>query len=273
MSPLAIFRERWPIIGMVHLAPLPGSPRAEALNVGAVLEAADRDARALLEGGVDGILVENYGDAPFFPGRVPPITVAAMAAIIGTLVGRVECPVGVNVLRNDGRAALAIAVACGARFLRANVLAGTASVGEGILRGMAHALLRERRALGAPVAIWADLRVKHAATIAPRPLQVEARELVERAGADVVIVSGEATGAAPATGFLEEVRRAIPGVPCVLGSGLTAENAAVLAPLADGAIVGTSLKVGGVATNPVDPARVRSLVAAVRRARMNRVEE
>jgi membrane complex biogenesis BtpA family protein len=266
--PLTIFRSGRPIVGMVHLAPLPGSPRFEggAGGIGAILEAAERDARDLAEGGVDGLLVENYGDAPFIPGRVPPITVAAMSAIVSALVARLGLPVGVNVLRNDGCAALAIAAACGARFVRVNVLAGTAFAGEGVLRGMAHRLLRERRALGADVALWADLRVKHATPAAPRALDVEARELVGRAGADVVILSGEATGAAPSAAFLEEVRRAIPRAPLVLGSGLTSENARLLAPLVDGAIVGTSVKVGGVASNPVDPARVRDLVGAVRAA-------
>ncbi len=268
---LAIFSARWPLVGMVHLPPLPGSPRWPALAGGRALDAAlasaERDARALVEGGVDGLLVENYGDAPFVPGRVPPVTVAAMAAIARALVERFDLPIGVNVLRNDARAALAVATASGARFIRVNVLAGTAAAGEGILRGMAHALLRERRALDARVAIWADLRVKHATPIAPRALDVEARELVDRAGADVVILSGAATGASPDAGFLEAVRRAIPASPCVLGSGLTAENAVALFPLVDGAIVGSDLKVDGVAANRVDPARVRALVTAVREHR------
>ncbi len=268
---LGIFSERWPLVGMVHLPPLPGSPRWTAPAGGraldAALAAAERDARALVDGGVDGLLVENYGDAPFVPGRVAPVTVASMAAIARALVERFDRPVGVNVLRNDARAALAVAAASGARFIRVNVLAGTASAGEGILRGMAHALLRERRALDARVAIWADLRVKHATPIAPRALDVEARELVGRAGADVVILSGAATGASPDAAFLETVRRAIPSAPRVLGSGLTAANAAALFPLVDGAIVGSDLKVDGVAGNPVDPARVRALTSRVRELR------
>jgi membrane complex biogenesis BtpA family protein len=275
---LSLFPVRWPLVGMVHLPPLPGSPRWTAAPAAggaldATLAAAERDARALVEGGVDGLLVENYGDAPFVPGRVPPVTVASLAAVVRALVDRFDVPIGVNVLRNDGRAALAVAAACGAAFIRVNVLAGTVSAGEGILRGMAHALLRERRALGAPVAIWADLRVKHATPIAPRALDVEARELVERAGADVVILSGAATGSAPDTGFLDAVRRAIPTAPRVLGSGLSAANSGALFPLVDGAIVGSDMKADGVAANPVDPARVRALVAAVRERRAVRTQE
>ncbi len=263
---LAMFGSPWPLIGMVHLAPLPGSPRFGG-SVDAVLDAAGRDAAALIEGGVDGVMVENFGDAPFVPGRVAPVTVAAMSVVVRRIVEAVPCPVGVNVLRNDARSALAIAAACGARFLRVNVLTGVAVAGEGTLRGMAHALLRERRALGVDVAIWADLRVKHAAPLAPRPLEVEARELVGRGGADVVILSGVATGAAPEGAFLAEARAAIPSAPRILGSGLAAQNAAALLPLVDGAIVGTSVKAGGVTTNPVDAERVRALVAAVRALR------
>lgn len=260
------FGAAWPIVGMMHLSPLPGSPRSEA-SIEAIVEAAGRDAMALVEGGVDGILVENYGDAPFLAGRVPAATVAAMAIVVRRLVETVRRPVGVNVLRNDGRSALAVAAAAGARFIRVNVLAGAAVSGEGVLRGMAASLLRERRALGADVAIWADLRVKHAAPLAARPLDVEARELVERGGADVAILTGEATGDAPSPAFLAAARAALRGAPCVLGSGLTAENASDLLPLVDGAIVGTGLKEDGVTTARVDARRVEALLAVVKRMR------
>jgi hypothetical protein len=266
VSAAAPFDAAWPIVGMVHLPPLSGSPRSAAA-IDAILESAMRDAARLVEGGVDGVLVENYGDTPFAPGRVPAVTVAAMAIVVRRLVESLRCPVGVNVLRNDGRSALEIAAASGARFVRVNVLAGVAVAGEGLLRGMAHELLRARRALGADVAIWADLRVKHAAPLAARPLEVEARELVERAGADVVVLSGGATGTAPDRAFLDAVRRATPSSPRVLGSGLTAQNAGEIVPLVDGAIVGTSVKEGGETSRAVSPERVRALVAAVALAR------
>lgn len=256
----------FPIIGMVHLAPLPGSPRA-ALSVGEIAELAAGDARALLDGGASALLVENYGDTPFVPGRVDAVTVAAMSVIVARVVATGGAPVGVQVLRNDALSALAVAAATGARFIRVNVFAGLAVAGEGLLRGASHAVLRRRRALGAAVEVWADFRAKHAAPLGERDAKVELAELSGRAGAHAIVVSGAATGSAPDPEYLASVRRAAPGARLILGSGLSEENAAALAPFVDGAIVGTSVKQGGVTSNPVDAARVRRLVDAVRRGR------
>jgi hypothetical protein len=265
VSRLSIFTRRFPLIGMVHLGPLPGSPLYEA-PLSAIIDAAERDARALCDGGIAGLLVENYGDTPFFGGRVPPVTVATMAVVVSRIVAWSPVPVGVQVLRNDARGALAVAVASGALFLRVNVFAGVAVAGEGLLRGDAAALLRERRALGADVAIWADFRAKHAAPLGARSDEVELAELAGRAHADAIVVSGEATGAAPDPAALARIRAAARDASLVLGSGLSAENAGALIPHVDAAIVGTSVKRGGVTTNPVDPASVRALVEAVEEA-------
>jgi membrane complex biogenesis BtpA family protein len=186
-----------------------------------------------------------------------------MAVAVRRIVEISAVPVGVQVLRNDALSAIAIAAATGAAFIRVNVLAGLAVAGEGLLRGEAHAVLRVRRALAPRVAIWADFRAKHAAPLAERGFEVELAELVGRAGADVVVVSGEATGVAPAADYVARVRAAAPRAPLILGSGLSIEGAAQLAPLVDGAIVGTSVKSGGVTTNPVDAGRVRALAGAV----------
>jgi uncharacterized protein len=252
---------------MVHLAPLPGSPRA-ALSIAEIGDAAERDAIALIEGGVSALLIENYGDAPFQPHHVSAVTVAAMSVLVSRVASAAGAvPIGVQVLRNDARSALAIAVATGARFIRVNVFAGLAVAGEGLLRGDAHNVLRLRRALGADVAVWADFRAKHAAVVGERPADVELAELSGRAGADAIIVSGAATGSAPDVAYLESVRRAAPRARLVLGSGFSGENAAKLAPHVDAAIVGTSVKKDGVTTNPVDLTRVRALVDAVAKAR------
>lgn len=258
--------EAFPIIGMVHLAPLPGSPRSE-LGVAQIAELAVSDARALLEGGASALLVENFGDTPFLPRRVEPVTVAAMSVIVARVVEASPAPVGVQVLRNDAHSALAIAAATGARFIRVNVFAGLAVAGEGLLRGESHSILRRRRALRAPVEIWADFRAKHAAPVGEREAKVELAELSGRAGADAIVVSGTATGSAPDTGYLAAIRRDAPGARLILGSGLALENAVALAAFVDGAIVGTSVKRDGVTSNPVDAARVRQLVEAVRKAR------
>lgn len=253
----------WPLIGMVHLRPLPGSPRDDG-RLDATVAAAVADAEALVAGGAAAVLVENYGDAPFFPGRVPPVTVAALTRCVLAVRAAVAVPVGVNVLRNDGRAALAIAAVCGARFVRVNVLTGAMVTDQGVIEGAAHTLLRERRALGADVRILADVAVKHAAPLAATSLSRAAADTAARGLADALLVSGGGTGEAPLAAAVAEVAAAAPeGVPVLLGSGLTPESAPALVPGSAGAIVGTWLKRDGVVTAPVDRDRVRALVAAV----------
>jgi len=251
------------LVGVVHLLPLPGSPRA--VDLSRALEAAVADAEALVEGGADALIVENFGDAPFFAGAVPPVTVAAMTRCVDAVVARAGArPVGVNVLRNDATSALSIAHTCGAAFVRVNVHVGAMVTDQGLIEGRAAETLRLRDQLGAAVAIWADVCVKHA-----RPLgggcdiAAEARDAVHRGLADAIIVTGEATGAAADPGRLATVRDAVPGTPLYVGSGVEPGAVEALRPHADGAIVGTWLKRDGQVANPVDAARVATLRAAL----------
>lgn len=253
------------IIGMVHLPPLPGSPRWDG-SMDKVVAAALADARALAEGGVDAVLVENFGDAPFTPGRVEPATVAAMSVVAGEV--RKALPrthLGVNVLKNDARAALAVAAAVGAAFIRVNVHAGAVLADQGVVQSDAYGTLRDRRLLGVDVAILADVGGKHAVPLAPVETEQMARDLVHRGLADALVVSGAATGQATPLGEVKRVRSAVPDVPLLIGSGVTAETAAELLSVADGLIVGTSVKRDGDVRQPVDRARVEKLVAAARR--------
>ncbi|QDU84449.1 Putative sgc region protein SgcQ [Planctomycetes bacterium Pla163] len=250
------------LVGVVHLRALPGSPGCGAASgarpLDEVLRLAVADARALAEGGVDAIVVENFGDTPFFAERVPPETVAAMTLATEAVRAAVggDLAIGVNVLRNDVRSALAIAAATGAAFVRVNVHVGTAVTDQGIVNGRAARTLRARAALVPGCAIWADVHVKHAVPLGGGEIGDAARETFERGRADGLIVSGVATGSAPDPGDLERVRSAVPVAPLLIGSGLTLENAADLCRFADGAICGTALKVGGDVGAPVDPARV-----------------
>jgi len=246
------------LIGVVHLPPLPGSPRAAA-SIDACLEQARRDARALVDGGADGVIVENFHDAPFFAESVPPITVAAMTAICRELRAGIPVEMGINVLRNDAEAALAVAVASGAEFIRVNVHTGAMLTDQGIVTGRAAETLRLRRALGAErVRIMADVLVKHAVPLGPQQLADAVADAVERGLADAVIVTGSATGAAASP---EDVRRAAAATtaPVYVGSGISAENAGTYVPPAAGVIVGSWLKLDGIVGNPVDQARVREL--------------
>jgi membrane complex biogenesis BtpA family protein len=262
-----------PLFGVVHLPPLPGSPGWVAAGRPPTRELVDHavaDARAFLAAGFDGLVVENYGDVPFFKECVPPETVAALtrcAAAVVDVCG--DRPVGINVLRNDARAALAIAVAAGARFVRVNVHSGAAVTDQGLVEGRAADTLRLRDALGASrsVAIVADVHVKHARPLAQdETIEQAAKDAAERGLADGLVVSGAATGDAPDPDLARRVRAACPGVPLLLGSGLTPQNAAALARHLDGAIAASAAREQGKAGRPVDPARAKALVLAWRSA-------
>ena len=251
------------LIGMVHAGPLPGSPRWDGSMEHLVAAAVD-DARALVDNGMDALLIENYGDAPFTPGRVEPATVAGLAVIAQEIRRAVpQTPLGINVLKNDARAALAIACAVGARFIRVNVHAGAVLADQGLVHSDAYGTLRDRRLLGVEIAIFADVGGKHAVPLAPVDLEQHARDLTHRGLADGLVVSGQATGTATPIEDLKRVRSAVPDVPLLVGSGVTPETAEELLSVADALIVGTALKRDGNVNEPVDPDRVRRLVAAV----------
>jgi uncharacterized protein len=248
------------LFGMVHLRALPGAPLFEG-SLDAVIDAALADVRALAEGGVDGYVVENFGDRPFFKNRVEAETIAAMTRVVAELARAVALPFGVNVLRNDARAALAVAAAAGAAFIRVNVHAGAVVADQGIIEGKAAATMRLRAALCPNVVVFADHMVKHAVPLAAVDELQSARDLRLRALADAIVVSGAETGAPADPARLRRLREALPDVPLVVGSGLTAENAARFAD-ADAAIAGTSVKQDGAVEAPVDRERVARLAAA-----------
>jgi membrane complex biogenesis BtpA family protein len=254
------------VIGMVHLRALPGSPRWDGDMTG-VLRAALDDARALAEGGADAIMVENHGDVPFTAGRVDAASVAGMAVAVAEIRRQVRLPIGVNVLKNDVRSALAVAASTDARFVRVNVHVGAVVADQGIIQSEAHDSLRYRRLLGVSVAILADVQAKHGMPLAPVPIEQEARDCFARGLADALVVSGVATGEPTPMSDLKRVRGAVPEAPLLVGSGASPETVAELLSVADGVIVGTSIKRDGRLSNPVDAERVRRLVAAARGAR------
>jgi membrane complex biogenesis BtpA family protein len=262
-----LFGSSRPIIGVVHLLPLPGSPRWEG-SIQKVLEHAVGDAKALAAGGVNGIIVENFGDAPMRKDSVGPETVSAMtlaAEAVNRVIGGI--PLGINVLRNDARAALAIACVTGARFIRVNVHTGAMVADEGIIEGRADETLRLRRLLGADVKIFADVLVKHAVPLGRQDLWHAARTARERGLADALIVAGPMTGEATSAGDVATVKDAVRDAPVLVGSGVDETNIEEMLSIADGAIVGTSLKRDGKVYNPVDPARVKRLVSMAQQMR------
>ena len=259
----ALFGKKKVIIGMVHLQALPGAPRYEN-NIGAVIEAALTDAAALEQGGVDGIMIENFFDAPFFKDHVPPETVAAMTRVITTIRQKTNLPLGVNVLRNDGISALAIAAACETQFVRINIVSWAMLADQGIIEGRAAEIARYRKMLGANVLIFTDCLTKHAEPLAPMQMEWVALDTWERGGADALVISGKATGYATDLGDVIAARKGASDAPLLIGSGVNVENVHDFLPTVDGVLVGTSLKVDGHVENPVDVARVRAIVDKVR---------
>jgi membrane complex biogenesis BtpA family protein len=251
------------LIGTVHLLPLPGSPGFGG-DLDVVREAALRDARAFKQGGVDALIVENFGDAPFLPGRVQPHTAAVMTLIAREVADASALPIGINVLRNDGIAALGIARAVGATFVRVNVFTGVVATDQGIIQGEAHNLLRYRSLIGSDAAILADVHVKHGRPLDGDDIVQAAEEAYRRGRADALVVTGPASGASPASADLEALKKALPDAPLVAGSGLDPDNASRIFKHARAAIVGTWCKKGGDITAPVDVDRVSRLVQSVR---------
>ena len=250
------------LIGMVHLGPLPGSARSVPLDE--TINRAVSDAVDLVDAGFDALMIENFGDAPFFAVDVPKVTIAAMTRAIAAIAAEIEVPFGVNVLRNDALGALAVAAATGAHFIRINVLSGSMSTDQGPIIGRATEVARLKAALTPDVAILADVMVKHAAPPPGLTLEQAAADLWERAGADGIIVSGTGTGEALDRRDLDTVHATVPDAPLYAGSGVTEDTVADILTVCAGVIVGTATKIDGVTANRVDPVRARAIVEAAK---------
>ena len=264
-----IFDQPKPIIGVIHLPPLPGAPRYDGQPVEDIYQAGVTDALAMSQAGIDGIIVENASDLPFArPEAIGHETVAALSAACVRVRDAVELPIGITCVANGVMPALAIAKAVGARFVRANQWANAYVANEGIINGPAGEALRYRSAIGAhDVKVFADVHVKfgaHAIT-SDRTVSEQARD-AEFFDADVLIGSGQRTGSPTETGEIRSIQAGT-SLPVLVGSGLDVDNAAELLSVADGAIVGSSLKYGGTWWNPVDPAIARRLMKVVRSVR------
>jgi membrane complex biogenesis BtpA family protein len=266
-----IFYTANPVIGVVHLLPLPTSPRWSG-RLETVIAQAEQEATALAAGGVDGIIIENYYDAPFAKSQVDPAVVSAITVVVQRLKNLVSLPLGLNVLRNDAHSALAIAACVESPFIRVNVWTGAMVTDQGLIEGNAHQLLRYRRELGSNTKIFADVLVKHAHPLEPTTLTASVNDAVERGLADGIILSGWATGHPPDLQELELARALAPHVPLFIGSGANLDNIGRLIQAVDGVIVASSLKRhskgvthinGQPSYAPIDPIRVRNFVDTV----------
>jgi len=256
-----MFDSEKPVIGMLHAPALLGSPKYQK-NRKAILDFVLKDAQTLHEGKVDGLLLENYGDMPFFSGKVPCETVAHLSLLARAVKNTFSIPLGINVLRNDAKSALAIAKVAGAQFIRVNILTGARLTDQGIIEGKAHEVFRYREQIGAShIKIFADISVKSSWSLANRTVEEEVSDTLKRAGADGLIVSGMSTGRPVDLKHLELVKSLSPKTPVWVGSGVDEKNIKTLSQWADGFIVGSSLKPQ--IESPVEESRVIELMKAL----------
>jgi len=252
-----------PFLGVVHLHPLPSSAATPGEGFEGVVDQALRDAEALVKGGVDGVMVENFGDAPFHKGTrtdpVPPDVPAGLAVIADRIRREWGVPIGINCLRNDAIAALGAAAVSGARWVRVNVLTGSYVTDQGQIDGEAARVQRYQKQLGVDVQLLADFMVKHATPLGGLDPVAGARDLAERSGASGMILTGSRTGSPVDPALLDTVRAAVGEFPIWIGSGMDLDSASTLWPMCDGAIIGSSLQAGGVAGQAVEEQRVRAM--------------
>lgn len=264
MSFTGLFTVERPIIGMVHLLALPGAP-AYGGDIDAIYARAYDDAQALAGAGVDALIVENFNDEPFRVGEPEAYDLALMAAITRDIVRRVSLPVGVNVQFNAWGAEIAIAAMCRAQFVRVEVFVDRVISAMGVIDPCAAQIMRYRAALGAKhVQLWADIQTKYTTNITPQPLTQSAKD-AQAAGADALIVTGAATGSATPLDAVVSVKEVV-RLPVLVGSGTSLANVRESLHIADGAIVGSSLKVDGVVANPVSLDRTQAFMRAAREA-------
>lgn len=257
-----LFPQSKPVIGCIHLLPLPGSP-AYGGSMEQVYATALSEAEVYKLNGIEGVIIENFRDNPFFPGRLPAETIAALSGVSREVVNNFDGPVGINALRNDAEAAMAVAVASGAKFIRVNVHTGAAVTDQGIIEGRAYETLRLRKNLQSNVLIFADVHVKHASPLGSRNIELETIENTERGLANAIITTGEATGAETRAETVQMVKQNT-HLPVLIGSGTTTDNIHKLHLLADGFIVGSFFKKEGKAGNTIDADRVKRFMERYR---------
>ncbi len=266
-----LFSQPKPVIGVIHVGALPGTPR-NTQTMSELVTAARREAKLYRESGIDGLAIENMHDVPYLRGEVGPEIVAAMTAIAievkGEVKGENHLPVGIQILAGANVEAMAVAHAAGLDFIRAEGYAYAHVADEGLIQASAARLLRYRRMIGATrVQVWADVKKKHSAHAITADVSLgTTAETVEFMGADCVIVTGNVTGEPPRPADVKEAK-AHCRIPVILGSGISADNLSDFFYEADGFIVGSSFKVNGHWSNTIDPSRVERFITIVSKLR------
>ena len=250
------------LIGMVHLQPLPGSPQW-AGNMKNLTQTALHDAHNLIKGGCDAIIVENMGDVPYVKNNIAPETFAAMTLVVEKIV-QLGIPTGIQILAAANEQALSMAYVSGAAFIRVEGFAYAHVADEGWIDACAGMLLRKRSQLRAAVSIWSDVQKKHASHSVTADLSLgDIAQGNKFCGADALVVTGKETGKSTNPENVKEAKKS--GLPVIVGSGVTPNDAPLLAQHANGLIVGSWLKKDGDWRNRVDVSRVKTLASILRK--------
>ncbi|MCB0637652.1 MAG: BtpA/SgcQ family protein [Lewinella sp.] len=265
-----LFPSPYPLIAMIHLGALPGTP-AYAGSMRTIVEQAAAEAKLLAAAGVDGLLIENMHDTPYLRRAVgPEITAAMTMAAQAVRAAAPQLPIGIQVLAGANRAALAVALAAELQFVRAEGFVFGHVADEGWLDSDAGELLRYRRAIGAAhIPVYTDIKKKHSAHAATADVSLaETAHAAAFFRTDGLIVTGQATGETARPEDLTAVKAACPELPLLVGSGIRPDNVAQY-HVADGFIVGSALKKDGHWANAIEAARVNALVKATFELREN----
>ncbi len=249
------------VIGMIHLLPLPGSPKYGG-DLEAVYKAAQADLLALKEGGINAAIIENFGDIPYGVEN-EIITLTALSSIAARLREKSDMVLGVNVQFNDIEAEWAITYSCSLDFLRAEAFVENRVGVHGVTYAAAPKLGRLRGRYPKDALILADINTKHTFPLCPQPIEFSVHEAIA-SGADALIVTGLLTGQNPTIEQVSEIKAMAGDFPVILGSGVNENNIAQFFEVADGAIIGSSIKYDGDVFKGVDPKRVASLMAKIK---------
>lgn len=259
-----IFGTRKPVIGMVHLAPLPGSPRHKDMSMQEITRLALSDAQKLADARVDGAIIENFGDTMFYK-RVPAETIAAMTYAAAAIAKEMpQLTLGLCVLQSDAIASIAIANTIGAKFIRVPYYSETYVVDAGLMDSIAAETLRYRKFLNADVKIFADVHIKHGYPLSQRPIGESANDLEHRGLADAILVTGKATGAETNAADVKEVKDSVHYTPVLVASGADETNLRHYKDFADGVILGTHIKFDNDTEKPIDPQKLAAFMKVAR---------
>ena len=248
---------------MIHVPPLPGSGN-NTLSINKIIDFCQTDAKILIENGIDHIFIENFGDTPFPKNTVEPHIVSSLTTIIDHIKRQFsEIHIGVNVLRNDALAALAIATITRSHAIRVNILTHARLTDQGIIEGCSYELAKYRHQLQSNVEIWADVDVKHSYPLTSMPLEDVIQDMLERGGASKIIFTGSRTGSKASLPILKDIidSKILTPEKIVIGSGISEQNIQSYLPYARNFIVGSSLKEKNILSNHIDPNKVSKLVS------------